>query len=94
MANRIRPVQVGESDDPDVNKILKAWQDEWWRDANMAGAAAHHPELLKGAHLVMEAFWPGQSEACLTGEPIDNCLTGHLVDMMRIKVANARSCAY
>ena len=85
MTSRIAPVRVGESPDPEVNEILQSWRDGWWGDPNMFGGIAVVPELIKATMGVVEAFWPGAGG--------DN-LTGHLVELMRMKTASARGCAY
>jgi alkylhydroperoxidase family enzyme len=69
---------VGESPDPEVNEILQSWREDWWGD----GLA---PEMLKATMGVMQSCWPGASE---------HNLTGHLVELMRMKTARTRGCAY
>jgi alkylhydroperoxidase family enzyme len=85
VTSRIEPVKVGESPDPEVNAILQSWRDGWWGDPSMFGGWAHIPALLKASMAVVEAFWPGQSE---------HNLTGHMPELVRIKTAHARGCAY
>ena len=42
MATRIKPLKPEESQDEQVNELLKAAQDGWWQDAS------HHPKSGKG----------------------------------------------
>ena len=44
---RIRPINAGDSPDPDVNEILHEADVGWWEDSRMWGIFAHIPESLK-----------------------------------------------
>lgn len=50
---RIEPLAPGESPEEDVNDILQATEQGWWRDSRMFGVIAHVPEALRGwIHLI------------------------------------------
>ena len=82
MATRIKPLQPGESPDPEVNRLLEEGRDGWWGDANMFGLIARNPELLKAIVPVFGALF-GQGKV----EP-------HIHELMRLKTGQINDCAY
>ena len=79
---RIRAIQPGESDDPEVNEILQEAVDGWWADSNLFGVVAHRPELLKAMIPVFRAIFG-------TGT-----IPPYLKDLMRIQTGHQWGCAY
>ena len=82
MATRIRPVRIGESDDPEINQLLKDGKEGWWVDEEMFGVIARRPGLLKAIiPSFVEFFGKGIVEP-------------YLLEMMRIKTGEVNRCTY
>ncbi len=82
MGTRIRPLQPGESPDPEANAILEDGRTGWWGDSAMFGTIARRPELLKSIVNVFASFFgPGKIEP-------------HIHEMMRLKTGQINDCAY
>ncbi len=82
MATRIKPVRMNETDDQEINQILKDGSEGWWEDSEMFGVIARRPNLLKRIVPVFAAFF---------GEGI---VEPHLLEMMRIKTGEINNCTY
>jgi uncharacterized peroxidase-related enzyme len=82
MPSRIEPLEPGESDDEEVNEILRQFEDGWWADTAMMGTIGHQPDLLKSIIPVFEAFFAGGR------------IEPHLFEMMRLKTGEINRCAY
>ena len=82
MANRIRPLTPGESNDPEVNELLEQGRDAWWSDPAMFGVIGRVPDLLKTIIPVFGSFFgPGKIEP-------------HIHELMRLKTGQINDCAY
>ena len=81
MPSRIRPLEPGESDDPEVNDRLRETAEGWYGDSAFFGAMAHRPELLKRFMETFEAFAAGSFEP-------------ELLELARLRIAVAHQCAY
>ncbi len=80
--SRIQPLKVGESPDPEVNRLLEDGKNGWWEDPAMFGVIARSPELLKAIIPAFEAFFAkGHVEP-------------HIFEMMRLVTGKGNDCAY
>lgn len=75
-------VHPGESDDAEVNELLREAEQGWYGDTAFFGAMAHQPALFKR---ITELF----SEFARNGY-IDE----EIFELVRLKVAEAHQCAY
>lgn len=82
MPSRIEPLEPGESDDQEVNEILRQFEDGWWADTAMMGTIGRQPDLLKSIIPVFESFFAGGR------------IEPHLFEMMRLKTGEINRCAY
>ncbi len=82
MATRIKPLKPEESQDEQVNELLKAGQDGWWQDSQMFGVIGRRPELLKAIIPAIEAFFA------------KGIIEPYIFELMRIKTGEANNCAY
>ncbi len=81
MPSRINVLEPGDSDDPDVNDLLRESEVGWYGDTAFFGAMAHRPELVKRLVSVFEAFSEGGIEPST-------------LELMRLKIATYNECAY
>ncbi len=81
MPSRIRPLEPGEADDPEVNDRLRETVEGWYGDSAFFGAMAHRPELLERFMETFEAFAAGSFDP-------------ELLELARLRVAAAHQCAY
>jgi AhpD family alkylhydroperoxidase len=79
--SRIRPLEPGEADDPEVNDWLREAAEGWYGDSAFFGAMAHCPELLARFMETFEAFAEGSFDP-------------ELLELARLRVAVAHQCAY
>lgn len=82
MPSRINPVEPGESDDEEVNKILQESEEGWYKDSAYFGAVAHQPRLLKRLVRTFRLF------------PRSNLIDAETLELMRLRVAAVHGCAY
>jgi len=82
MAGRIPMVSVGESDDPEINALLKQLKEGWFSDIGMFGTIARCPDLLKRIVPVFEAFYA------------NGVVEPQLIELMRWKMAVVNDCSY
>lgn len=82
MTHRPQPVSTGESDDERVNDLLRAAEEGWYGDSAFFGAMAHEPTIFKRIVSVFDAF------------PSSDDLDPELLELVRLKVADAHKCAY
>ncbi|WIV68800.1 carboxymuconolactone decarboxylase family protein [Natrialbaceae archaeon AArc-T1-2] len=82
MPSRIEPISPGESDDEDVNEILRASETGWYRDSAYFGAVAHQPRLLKRLVETFRLF------------PRSDSIDAETLELMRLRVAAVHRCAY
>lgn len=82
MPSRIEPLEPGESDDDDVDRILRESEDGWYKDSAYFGAVAHQPRLLKRLVETFRQF------------PRSEAIDGELLELMRLRVAAVHGCAY
>ena len=80
--NLIRPINGGESADPNVNDLLQQAKDGWWKDSAMFGVLGRQPSLLKSIVPVFESFF-------LAGR-----IPPHLFELMRLKTGEINRCGY
>jgi hypothetical protein len=82
MSTRIKPVRPGESEDPELNQLLRDGKEGWWQDPEMFGVIARRPGLLKAiVPVFVEFFGKGIVEP-------------YLMEMMRIKTGEVNRCTY
>lgn len=81
MPSRIRPLEPGEADDPEVNERLQETAEGWYGDSAFFGAMAHRPELLERFMEIFETFAAGSFDP-------------ELLELARLRVAVAHQCAY
>jgi alkylhydroperoxidase family enzyme len=82
MSGRPDIVQPGESDDSEVNDLLREAESGWYGDAAFFGAMALAPEIFKRIVHTFEAFGRGEN------------IDAELLELMRLKVAECHQCAY
>jgi len=82
MPSRIEPVRPGESNDEEVNQILRGSQEEWYKDSAYFGAVAHQPRLLKRLIATFRLF------------PRSESIDAETLELMRLRVAAVHGCAY
>lgn len=82
MPSRVEPLEPGESDDEEVNEILREFEEGWWADTAMMGTIGRVPSLLKTIVPVFEAFFAGGR------------IEPHIFEMMRLKTGEINRCAY
>lgn len=82
MASRIDPVEPGESDDEEVNQILRESEEGWYKDSAYFGAVAHQPRLLKRLVRTFRLF------------PRSDSIDAEILELMRLRVAAVHGCAY
>lgn len=82
MAPRIDPIEPGESDDDDVDEILRESEEGWYRDSAYFGAVAHQPRLLKRLVRTFRLF------------PRSDSIDAETLELMRLRVAAVHGCAY
>ena len=82
MPSRIKPLNPGDSPDPEVNELLEQGRDGWWNDTAMFGVIGRNPALLKAIVPVFGAFFgAGRIEP-------------HIHELMRLKTGQINDCAY
>lgn len=82
MTPRIDPVSPGESDDDEVNDILRESETGWYKDSAYFGAVAHQPRLLKRLVRTFRLF------------PRSDEIDAETLELMRLRVAAVHQCAY
>lgn len=82
MPSRIEPIEPGESDDEEVNEILREAEEGWWGDSAMFGLIAHNPQMVKTIVPVFESFFQ------------DGSVEPHIHELMRLKAGEINRCAY
>lgn len=82
MPSRIDPIEPGESDDEDVNEILREAEEGWYKDSAYFGAVAHQPRLLKRLVRTFRLF------------PRSDSIDAETLELMRLRVAAVHGCAY
>lgn len=82
MPSRIEPVEPGESDDEEVNEILRGSQEGWYKDSAYFGTVAHQPRLLKRLIATFRLF------------PRSESIDAETLELMRLRVAAVHGCAY
>lgn len=82
MPSRIDPVEPGESDDEEVDTILRESEEGWYRDSAYFGAVAHQPRLLKRLVETFRLF------------PRSDSIDAETLELMRLRVAAVHGCAY
>lgn len=82
MSTIIQPLNPGESQDPDVNKLLQDSVEGWYQDSAMFGLMGRQPDLLKTIVPVFEAFF-------MSGR-----IPPHLIELMRLKTGEINRCTY
>lgn len=82
MPNRVEPLKPGESDDEEVNELLREAEEGWWGDSAMFGLIARNPQMVKTIVPVFESFFQEGSV-----EP-------HIHELMRLKTGEINRCAY
>lgn len=82
MEPRPRPLEPGESDDEEVNELLREAEEGWYGDSAFFGAMAHEPTVFKRIVSVFETF------------PNADGLDPELLELVRLKVADSHQCAY
>ena len=82
MPSVIKPLNPGESPDPDVNTLLQQAKEGWWNDTAMFGIIGRQPDLLKTIVPVFEAFF-------MAGR-----IPAYMLELMRLKTGEINRCAY
>jgi alkylhydroperoxidase family enzyme len=82
MPSRIDPLDPGAADDDTVNELLREAAEGWYGDTAFFGAMAHQPTVFERLVAVLRAF------------PQSEQLTPQLLELVRLKVADAHRCAY
>ncbi len=82
MSSRIEPIDPGESDDDEVNEILRESEEGWYKDSAYFGAVAHQPRLLKRLVRMFRLF------------PRSDSIDSETLELMRLRVAAVHGCAY
>lgn len=75
-------VHPGESDDAEVNELLREAEEGWYGDAAFFGAMARRPALVKRIVALFEEF------------PQSERIDAETLELMRLKVAEVHQCAY
>ena len=82
MPSVVKPLNLGESPDPDVNALLQQAKEGWWNDTAMFGVIGRQPDLLKKIVPVFEAFF-------MAGR-----IPPHMFELMRLKTGEINRCTY
>lgn len=82
MSSRIDPIEPGESNDDEVNEILRESETGWYKDSAYFGAVAHRPRLLKRLVRTFRLF------------PRSDEIDAETLELMRLRIAAVHGCAY
>ncbi|SFG07496.1 hypothetical protein SAMN04488063_1344 [Halopelagius inordinatus] len=82
MTSRIEPVSEETATEEWVVDLLEEAREGWYGDSAFFGAMAHQPELCRGLVDVLGQF------------PQSESLSPELLELVRLKVADAHRCAY
>ncbi|MDQ2052240.1 carboxymuconolactone decarboxylase family protein [Natronolimnohabitans sp. A-GB9] len=80
--SRIDPIEPGDADDEDVDRILRESENGWYKDSAYFGAVAHQPRILKRLVETFRLF------------PRSDSIDGETLELMRLRVAAVHGCAY
>lgn len=80
--SRIDPIEPGDADDEDVDRILRESENGWYKDSAYFGAVAHQPRILKRLVETFRLF------------PRSDSIDGEILELMRLRVAAVHGCAY
>lgn len=82
MPSRIEPIGPDESDDEEVDDILRASEEGGYKDSAYFGAIAHRPRLLKRLVETFRLF------------PRSDSIDAETLELMRLRIAAVHECAY
>lgn len=82
MSSRIDPLEPGESNDEETNRILETSEQQWYRDSAYFGAIAHQPRLLSRLVETFRLF------------PHSSSIDAEMLELMRLRIAAVHGCAY
>ena len=82
MSSRLDPLEPGEVNDEEANRILEASEEEWYRDSAYFGAIAHQPRMLSRLVELFRLF------------PTSSSIDAEILELMRLRIAAVHRCAY